>query len=161
MDDMLMRCAAMCSQLSFARSSTSVHVSFLQVMHGADNDVLWLQRDYGAYLVNVLDTEKCCQVGSPCNAGTERSGQIPGNATLLPVWTGLQLLLYLDVLMIEVDVSQEFCILAAFTICSSLQQHGSANDVHESPDAWHSVKPAGAQEITEVSSASSSKVLQR
>ncbi|KAK9822142.1 hypothetical protein WJX74_010568 [Apatococcus lobatus] len=34
----------------------------LKVMHGADNDVLWLQRDYQAYLVNILDTEKCCQV---------------------------------------------------------------------------------------------------
>ncbi len=38
-------------------------VTHVQVMHGADNDVLWLQRDYQAYLVNVLDTEKCCQVG--------------------------------------------------------------------------------------------------
>ena len=44
-----------------------MHISFsmpVQVMHGADNDVLWLQRDFKAYLVNLLDTEKCCQVGS-------------------------------------------------------------------------------------------------
>ncbi len=34
----------------------------LQVVHGGDNDVLWLQRDYHIYMVNVFDTEKACQV---------------------------------------------------------------------------------------------------
>ena len=41
---------------------SSLLMLLVQVMHGADNDVLWLQRDYRAYLVNILDTEKCCQV---------------------------------------------------------------------------------------------------
>jgi len=36
----------------------------MQVVHGGDNDVLWLQRDYHIYMVNVFDTEKACQVGS-------------------------------------------------------------------------------------------------
>ena len=45
-----------------ATAVSSTLVMFVQVMHGADNDVLWLQRDYRAYLVNILDTEKCCQV---------------------------------------------------------------------------------------------------
>lgn len=33
-----------------------------KVMHGCNNDVLWLQRDFRIYLVNVFDTEKACQV---------------------------------------------------------------------------------------------------
>lgn len=35
-----------------------------QVVHGGGNDSLWLQRDFGLFLVNVFDTEKACQVGS-------------------------------------------------------------------------------------------------
>lgn len=35
----------------------------LQVVHGGGNDVVWLQRDHGLFLVNVFDTEKACQVG--------------------------------------------------------------------------------------------------
>lgn len=33
-----------------------------QVVHGSGNDVAWLQRDFGLYLVNIFDTEKACQV---------------------------------------------------------------------------------------------------
>lgn len=33
-------------------------VSFYQVMHGADNDVLWLQRDFGIYVCNLFDTHQ-------------------------------------------------------------------------------------------------------
>lgn len=35
-----------------------------QVLHGGDNDVLWLQRDFHLYVVNAFDTEKACQVRS-------------------------------------------------------------------------------------------------
>ena len=28
----------------------------VQVLHGCSSDVLWLQRDFGVYLVNVFDT---------------------------------------------------------------------------------------------------------
>lgn len=44
----------------------------LQVVHGGGNDVLWLQRDFGLFLVNVFDTEKACQVGwaGPCAASS-------------------------------------------------------------------------------------------
>ena len=35
--------------------------SIAQVLHGADNDLLWCQRDFHLYLVNVFDTEKACQ----------------------------------------------------------------------------------------------------
>lgn len=35
-----------------------------QVMHGSGSDVLWLQRDFHVYLVNVFDTAVACQVQS-------------------------------------------------------------------------------------------------
>ena len=39
--------------------------SFMQVLHGASNDVLWLQRDFHIYLVNIyLDSAIACQVSS-------------------------------------------------------------------------------------------------
>lgn len=33
-----------------------------QIFHGADNDVLWLQRDFHIYVVNIFDTAKACEV---------------------------------------------------------------------------------------------------
>ncbi|XP_038703884.1 protein RRP6-like 3 isoform X2 [Tripterygium wilfordii] len=33
-----------------------------KVFHGADNDVLWLQRDFHIYAVNLFDTAKACDV---------------------------------------------------------------------------------------------------
>ncbi|KAL2476769.1 Polynucleotidyl transferase [Abeliophyllum distichum] len=33
-----------------------------KVFHGADNDVLWLQRDFHMYIVNLFDTAKACDV---------------------------------------------------------------------------------------------------
>ena len=30
--------------------------SIVKVLHGADRDVLWLQRDFSVYLVNMFDT---------------------------------------------------------------------------------------------------------
>ncbi|XP_043688874.1 protein RRP6-like 3 isoform X2 [Telopea speciosissima] len=33
-----------------------------KVFHGADNDVLWLQRDFHIYVVNLFDTSKACEV---------------------------------------------------------------------------------------------------
>nr|CAD1819223.1 unnamed protein product [Ananas comosus var. bracteatus] len=32
------------------------------VFHGADNDVLWLQRDFHIYVVNMFDTAKACEI---------------------------------------------------------------------------------------------------
>ncbi|TKY66973.1 Exosome component 10 [Spatholobus suberectus] len=32
------------------------------VFHGADNDILWLQRDFHIYVVNLFDTSKACEV---------------------------------------------------------------------------------------------------
>ncbi|KAL6657959.1 hypothetical protein ACP70R_005739 [Stipagrostis hirtigluma subsp. patula] len=36
--------------------------SICKVLHGADNDVLWLQRDFHIYIVNMFDTAKACDV---------------------------------------------------------------------------------------------------
>eukprot|EP00850_Spirogloea_muscicola_P022332 SM000288S10784 [mRNA] locus=s288:109573:116835:- [translate_table: standard] len=37
-----------------------------KVFHGADNDVLWLQRDFQIYVVNLFDTARACDVlGKP------------------------------------------------------------------------------------------------
>lgn len=30
--------------------------NILKVLHGADMDILWLQRDFGLYIVNMFDT---------------------------------------------------------------------------------------------------------
>ncbi|KAL2335170.1 hypothetical protein Fmac_016383 [Flemingia macrophylla] len=32
-----------------------------KVMHGADRDVLWLQRDFGVYICNLFDTHQVCR----------------------------------------------------------------------------------------------------
>lgn len=34
----------------------------LKVLHGADRDVLWLQRDFGIYVVNMFDTGQAARV---------------------------------------------------------------------------------------------------
>ncbi|CAA2981388.1 RRP6-like 3 isoform X1 [Olea europaea subsp. europaea] len=38
------------------------HPGICKVFHGADNDVLWLQRDFHIYVVNLFDTAKACDV---------------------------------------------------------------------------------------------------
>lgn len=36
--------------------------SICKVFHGADSDVLWLQRDFHIYVINLFDTAKACEV---------------------------------------------------------------------------------------------------
>ncbi|KAF3330079.1 Exosome complex exonuclease RRP6 [Carex littledalei] len=36
--------------------------SICKVFHGADNDVIWLQRDFHIYVVNMFDTAKACEI---------------------------------------------------------------------------------------------------
>ncbi|KAB2613614.1 hypothetical protein D8674_035930 [Pyrus ussuriensis x Pyrus communis] len=36
--------------------------SICKVFHGADSDILWLQRDFHIYVVNMFDTAKACEV---------------------------------------------------------------------------------------------------
>lgn len=37
-------------------------ILFLQVFHGADHDIQWLQRDFGIYVVNMFDTGQAARV---------------------------------------------------------------------------------------------------
>ncbi|KAL7546058.1 hypothetical protein ACHAWF_009400, partial [Thalassiosira exigua] len=43
--------------------------SLLKVMHGADSDVPWLQRDFGIYLVNLFDTGRAARALGFSSAG--------------------------------------------------------------------------------------------
>ncbi|KAL4201399.1 hypothetical protein AMTRI_Chr02g215870 [Amborella trichopoda] len=36
--------------------------SICKILHGADNDILWLQRDFHIYVVNLFDTAKACEL---------------------------------------------------------------------------------------------------
>ncbi|CAL5086473.1 unnamed protein product [Urochloa decumbens] len=36
--------------------------SICKIFHGADNDVLWIQRDFHIYVVNMFDTAKACEI---------------------------------------------------------------------------------------------------
>jgi ribonuclease D len=59
------------SDLHGAMSAASVDCIWLlvrcslQVFHGGDNDVLWLQRDFHIYCANLFDTERAAQVDNP------------------------------------------------------------------------------------------------
>lgn len=39
-----------------------IFVSEVQVMHGADRDIEWLQRDFGIYVCNMFDTGQVCHL---------------------------------------------------------------------------------------------------
>jgi len=43
-------------------NTSFTHPKIVKVMHGADCDVLWLQRDFGLYVVNLFDTGLACRV---------------------------------------------------------------------------------------------------
>jgi len=34
--------------------------AIVKVLHGSDHDVMWLQRDFGLYLINMFDTGQVC-----------------------------------------------------------------------------------------------------
>jgi len=36
--------------------------SITKVLHGADMDIMWLQRDFGLYIVNMFDTGQASRV---------------------------------------------------------------------------------------------------
>lgn len=36
-------------------------------MHGADRDIVWLQRDFGIYVCNLFDTGQVCLKSSGCS----------------------------------------------------------------------------------------------
>ncbi len=44
--------------------------AIVKVLHGAQNDCKWLQRDFHIYIVNMFDTQKACQVLRPSPSPT-------------------------------------------------------------------------------------------
>lgn len=49
------------SELSLLNEVTT-NPKILKVLHGADMDILWLQRDFGVYIVNMFDTGQAARV---------------------------------------------------------------------------------------------------
>ncbi|XP_031391187.1 protein RRP6-like 3 isoform X2 [Punica granatum] len=60
-EDYLIDTIALHDSMGILRSVFS-NPSICKVFHGADNDVLWLQRDFHIYVVNLFDTAKACDV---------------------------------------------------------------------------------------------------
>eukprot|EP00878_Enallax_costatus_P033400 GHUV01036829.1.p1 GENE.GHUV01036829.1~~GHUV01036829.1.p1 ORF type:complete len:159 (+),score=44.09 GHUV01036829.1:64-477(+) len=59
--DYLIDCLALHDHMHLLRPLMA-DTSVTKVLHGGANDVIWLQRDFHIYLVNVFDTEKAAQV---------------------------------------------------------------------------------------------------
>ncbi|CAD7938739.1 unnamed protein product [Amoebophrya sp. A25] len=66
--------------------------SIVKVLHGADHDVLWLQRDFGVYLVNLFDTGQATRVlrypggFGLANLYTQEIGFLPDKSLQLADW---------------------------------------------------------------------------
>ncbi|XP_024003641.1 protein RRP6-like 3 isoform X2 [Eutrema salsugineum] len=60
-EDFLVDTIALHDAMSILRPVFS-NPDICKVFHGADNDVLWLQRDFHIYVVNMFDTAKACEV---------------------------------------------------------------------------------------------------
>jgi exosome complex exonuclease RRP6 len=43
-------------------NSSFTNPAITKVFHGADSDIIWLQRDFGLYVVNMFDTGQCARV---------------------------------------------------------------------------------------------------
>ncbi|CAH8380872.1 unnamed protein product [Eruca vesicaria subsp. sativa] len=60
-EDFLVDTIALHDAMSILRPVFS-NPDICKVFHGADNDILWLQRDFHIYVVNMFDTAKACEV---------------------------------------------------------------------------------------------------
>lgn len=54
-EDFLVDTLALRPHLEMLNSSFT-NPSIVKVLHGADSDIVWLQRDFGLYIVNMFDT---------------------------------------------------------------------------------------------------------
>ena len=55
-EDFIVDTLALFKQLGDALRPIFDNPRIVKVLHGADSDVEWLQRDFGLYLVNMFDT---------------------------------------------------------------------------------------------------------
>ena len=56
--DYIVDTIALKSELGDALRGIFDNPKITKVLHGADNDVFWLQRDFGIYIVNMFDTHQ-------------------------------------------------------------------------------------------------------
>lgn len=50
------------NQLGKALAPVFTNPEIVKVFHGAFNDIIWLQRDFSIYVVNMFDTGEACRV---------------------------------------------------------------------------------------------------
>lgn len=60
--DYLIDTLALYHDISSALAPVFANPNILKIMHGADSDVAWLQRDFGIYVVNLLDTGRAARL---------------------------------------------------------------------------------------------------
>jgi exosome complex exonuclease RRP6 len=60
--DYLIDTLALWHDIPSALAPTFANPNILKIMHGADSDVPWLQRDFGIYVVNLLDTGRAARL---------------------------------------------------------------------------------------------------
>lgn len=82
----------------------------VQVVHGGSNDVLWLQRDFHIFLVNVLDTEAL--------AGALGPAAPRALAALLARYCGVQQVSLTRQVHVFISLYDLVCVrVAAFPVC--------------------------------------------
>lgn len=69
-DDYVIDALALRNHLGPALAGTFADPQVLKVLHGADRDIEWLQKDFGLFVVNMLDTGRAARIlGLPCGLG--------------------------------------------------------------------------------------------
>ena len=63
-------CSSWCQlQVHSPQADLAGPVQVLKVLHGADSDIVWLQRDFGIYVINLFDTGQAARVLTYPSAG--------------------------------------------------------------------------------------------
>ena len=73
--DWLVDTLALRGELRGALAGVMADGSITKVMHGADSDIVWLQRDFGVFLVNVFDTGQAARALALPSAGGGDDGE--------------------------------------------------------------------------------------
>lgn len=60
--DYIIDTLALRSHVGAALARPFADADILKVLHGADSDVLWLQKDFGLFLVNMMDTGQAASI---------------------------------------------------------------------------------------------------
>ena len=61
-EDFIIDAVALKSRIPSTLGPLFTDPNILKIVHGGGSDALWLLRDFGIRLINIFDTEKCCQV---------------------------------------------------------------------------------------------------